>query len=589
MAFKIHILDPFRRTIEASSDERLSRVLVRAGIPLSLYCGGKGICGRCLVEVLEGRLPPRDEEETAVLSTRKAAPRFRLACLLPVQSDLAVKIPPEALWTDIPGLTEGILPSFDFDPAVKTFICRLDRDLDSSSLLEARGANLLKLPLDEEWHRNSWPVLREAVRSSGGAPGAYTATVFDERLLLNFAAGESADRACGLAVDLGTTTVAVELINLVEGRIVEKAVGLNRQARFGADLISRISHAVLDSSHAEDLKHAALETLSDLLTRVCEGSKTSPGAVYDIALAGNTAMNHLLLGRSVRSLATAPFNAEFLSLPPLEASRYGFKVQDHARLFISPNIGSYVGGDITAGLLATDFVRRAGNALFVDLGTNGEIVLKSGEKITAASTAAGPAFEGASLSCGMLAVPGAVDGVARDKGALSLSTIGNKPPAGICGTGYIDLLALFLREGLISRSGVITSRRDALPVAEGILISQKDIRSLQLAVAAIRTGIELLLALDGLRPSDLDVVFLAGAFGNTLNIENGRRIGLLPDVDPDRIRFVGNTSLAGARAMLLSRQARSEAVEISGRVGHVSLASDAAFQDTYIRCLVFPE
>jgi uncharacterized 2Fe-2S/4Fe-4S cluster protein (DUF4445 family) len=559
MPFTIRVLAPEPRTIEAPPGISLASALTGAGIPLNVYCGGRGACGRCWVEVLEGVLPPPADSESALLRARKAPRGVRLACMIEVQSDLALKMPAEALLGEIQGLSEGILPSLAFDPPVKRLLYNLAQGPAPSPLPESL------------------------------APGLYTATAFDGRELLDLASGEASQPLCGLAVDLGTTTVAVELVELGGGRILGKAVGLNRQARFGADLISRISHAVRDPDRAADLRLAALETIAGLQARVCKDARMPAGAIYDVVVAGNTVMNHLLLGRPVQSLAEAPFDAGFLGLPALGASASGFDVHRRAKLFISPNIGSYVGGDITAGLVATGMLGRAGNALFVDLGTNGEIVLKSGDGIRAASTAAGPAFEGAGLSCGALAVPGAIDKAAwSEGGGFSVSVIGGGAPAGICGTGYIDLLAHFLRRGLVSPSGLLSAPGGSVEVAPGVSIGQKDIRELQLAVAAVRTGIELLLRRAGLGPSDLDIVYLAGAFGSTLDAANARRIGLLPDVETARLRFVGNTSLAGARAMLLSRFARSAAAAVAERIEHVSLASDSAFQDTYIRSLAFP-
>jgi len=564
MSFKIRILAPGPRTFEAEAGLPLSTALIEAGFPLNAYCGGKGLCGRCLVEVIEGQpLPPGEAELALLTRAGRAAPGVRLACLLPVRCDLAVRIPPESLLGETQGLTEGLIPAFAFDPPVKRYA--LDAESGPSS-----------------------PPLPEVLRQAALTPGACHATVFEDGLLLEIASRESPGPPFGLAVDLGTTTVAAELIDLDRGRIAAKAVALNGQARFGADLIARIAHAVQAPGGAEALRRAALETLAALQARVCAEAGVAPDAVFDVVVAGNTVMNHLLLGRSVRSLAEAPFEASFLSLPPLEAAAHGLGVHRRARLFVAPNIGSYIGGDITAGLVATGLLGMKGNALFVDLGTNGEIVLKAGGSILAASTAAGPAFEGAGLSCGMLAVPGAVDGAVWSDGASVLSVIGGLPAAGICGTGYIDLLALFLRRGLVSPGGVLLAPGGAIAVAPGVSVSRKDVRELQLAVAAVRTGVALLLRRRGLAPSDLDAVILAGAFGSTLDVANGRRIGLLPEVDAARVRFAGNASLAGARAMLLSRSARVEAAAIAGRIEHVPLASDPAFQDTYIRSLAFP-
>jgi uncharacterized 2Fe-2S/4Fe-4S cluster protein (DUF4445 family) len=589
MAFKIRILSPPARTLEAEPGQSLSRALIRGGLPLNAYCGGRGLCGKCLVEIADGPLPPPLPEEAHLLERLGAAPRFRLACLFPVQGDLSVSIPPNALVSDIQGLTDGMLASFEFDPAVKLFRLEPGWTPLEAGLTEADAARVLKLPVDDAWRNESWPVLAEALRTRPAmAAHGLTAAVYDERTVLDAVPGGAPAVALGLAVDLGTTTVVVELVDLADGRILDRTIGLNGQARFGADVISRIYHACLGPAQAAELREAAVETLSVLVARLFAGAEASSRSIYDIAVAGNTAMNHLFLGRSVRSLAEAPFEADFSILPPLAALSCGLPVHPRARLFVSPNIASYVGGDITAGLLATGLLQEPGNRLFIDLGTNGEIVLKAGASVLTASTAAGPAFEGASLSCGMLAVPGAVDRAQGPGDPPLLSTIGNRPAVGICGTGYIDLLAHFLHRGLISRSGLIAGGRASLPVDRGLSVSQKDIRDLQLAVAAVRTGVELLLKRSGLRARDLDGIYLAGAFGNRLDLDSARAIGLLPEIGGGPVRFVGNTSLAGARAMLLSRSARAEAVRIAGRIIHVPLASDAAFQDTYIRSLIFP-
>lgn len=585
MPFRIRLLPPDSLTVEARRGQALSGALADAGLPLDLYCGSRGLCGRCLVEVVEGLLPAPDADEQALLHARGAPRGARLACRIEVESDLVLRIPPLARLAGIQGLTEGMIAPFPFDPPVKRLTFRLEGAEAAPPLLELRAAERLRLRLDDAARRDLGTVLRESV----SGPGIFSASVFDDGLLLDIRAAGRDGPAFGLAVDLGTTAVAVELIDLSHGRIAARALGLNRQARYGADLISRLAHAVQAPNGGEELRRAARETLSELMARACSQAGVSSDAVYDVVVSGNTVMNHLLLGRPVRSLAEAPFEPDFLSLAPLDARACGLDVQPRARLFISPNIGSYVGGDITSGLVAAGLLGRPGRALFIDLGTNGEIVLKAGDKVTAASTAAGPAFEGAGLSCGRLAVPGAVDGAAWSGASLSVSVIGGPPAAGICGTGYIDLLAGFLRGGLVSPRGALTGGAETLPVAPGVTVSRQDVRALQLAVAAVRTGVALLLRREGLGADDLDAVYLAGAFGSKLNAANARRIGLLPPVAADKVRFVGNTSLSGARAMLLSRAARSEAAAIAERVEHVPLASDASFQDTYIRSLAFPE
>jgi uncharacterized 2Fe-2S/4Fe-4S cluster protein (DUF4445 family) len=253
---------------------------------------------------------------------------------------------------------------------------------------------------------------------------------------------------------------------------------------------------------------------------------------------------------------------------------------------VAPNIKSFVGGDIAAGLAAIDLSQQKGDFLFIDLGTNGEIVLKRGRQFTATSTAAGPAFEGMNISHGMLAVPGAVYKAEYADG-LKLMTIGNRPALGICGTGLIDLVSLFLERGAISPQGHITGRENKIGVRPNLFLSQKDVREVQLAAAAIKTGIRLLLGLHKLAVADLDGIYVAGAFGNYLNIPNSMRLGLLPRLARKKIIFVGNSSLAGAKALLVSRRERIRCERLAQKIRHVSLAMDDAFQKTFIEALAF--
>jgi uncharacterized 2Fe-2S/4Fe-4S cluster protein (DUF4445 family) len=308
--------------------------------------------------------------------------------------------------------------------------------------------------------------------------------------------------------------------------------------------------------------------------------------VYEVVFAGNSPMNHFLLGIPVNSLALAPFSAAFQTLPELPAQQVGFRINANGKVYVSPNIKSFVGGDISAGLLALDWMAKKGNILFIDLGTNGEIVLKKGKRTVTTSTAAGPAFEGMNISSGMPAFPGAIYKADRKK-RLTLQTIGNTAPRGICGTGLIDLLAIFLHQGRISPKGVIQDKNKTISIAKNISLTQKDVREIQLAVAAIKSGTQMMLEINGLKKDDLDAVFIAGAFGNYLNIKNAMTLGLLPPIDPEKIFFIGNSSLAGARALLLSEHAKQKAEALVNDIRYVSLATNQKFQDTFIAALNF--
>lgn len=297
-------------------------------------------------------------------------------------------------------------------------------------------------------------------------------------------------------------------------------------------------------------------------------------------------MNHFLLGMPVKTLGVAPFHSVFTLLQELSSDDLGFKINPYGKAYIVPNIKSFVGGDISAGLIASDLPERKGNYLFIDLGTNGEIVLKTKEKFVATSTAAGPAFEGMNISCGMLAVKGAIH-KAEFKNKLVLHTIKNKPAIGICGSGLIDLTSIFLERGMITSKGKITNKTKKIQISDLIHLSQKDVRELQLAVAAIKSGIRMILLKNELKIAQLDGLFIAGAFGNYLNVKNTIKIGLLPQIDEAKIIFIGNASLAGAKALLLSSSARKKIESLVKEIQYFSLATDPLFQEYFVGALEF--
>jgi uncharacterized 2Fe-2S/4Fe-4S cluster protein (DUF4445 family) len=289
---------------------------------------------------------------------------------------------------------------------------------------------------------------------------------------------------------------------------------------------------------------------------------------------------------AVDSLALAPFHAVFSNLQALPAAEIGFTLHPHARVYIVPNIKSFVGGDITAGLVASDMATKAGHELFIDLGTNGEIVLKKGREFVATSTAAGPAFEGMNVSCGMLAVAGAIHRAEWVEGFKFL-TVDDLPPQGVCGTGLVDILAIALARGILGRDGRIAGHEKKIRLTDRLALTQQDVRDIQLAVAAVRTGVRLILRECRVSLADLDRILVAGAFGSSLDIGNGQALGLLPDVPERKIAFVGNASLAGARRLLLSRPDRAAAESLAARISHVSLATRPDFQDEFVRALEF--
>ncbi|MEE8377286.1 MAG: ASKHA domain-containing protein, partial [Candidatus Aminicenantaceae bacterium] len=285
--------------------------------------------------------------------------------------------------------------------------------------------------------------------------------------------------------------------------------------------------------------------------------------------------------------AQTPFNAMFTSLPELSAATHGFSIHPHGKLFIVPNIRSFVGGDISAGLIALNLLNKKGNHLFIDLGTNGEIVLKTDTGSVATSTAAGPAFEGMNISCGMLALPGAIYKI-ENTIPLKIETIQDQSALGLCGTGLIDAAAVALKQELLSHKGKILDESGKITLTKEISLTQKDIRELQLAVAAVRSGIRMIMEKKSLSLDLLDGIFIAGAFGNYLNIPNSIQIGLLPAIQEEKIHFVGNSSIAGAKALLISAPLRAEANALSKKIEFLSLATNVQFQEYFVDSLEFP-
>ncbi len=566
--------------LEALPGEVLADVLTRAGIPLSLYCRRRGICGKCLVRIKAGAVPPPDEREAALLKRTGRAEGERLACRLEVRSDLGVEIPETSLLKGAAILETGLALDVIPDPAVKAYSVSLPAGETGtgedvvSALAAALNRPEAVVPLE---------LLGELSRAAGG--GAVTAVLHDDREVLELVRGGRPVEPCGAAVDIGTSTVVVEVIELSSGRSLGRASAVNAQAAYGADVVSRITAAFQDPGKLKRLQRAIVDQVNGLIGEAAARGGAAAGDVYEVVAAGNTAMSHFFLGVDVDGLAVSPFRPVFSALPCLEAAAVGLRVHPRAKLYLAPNIRSFVGGDIAAGLAATGLSGRRGHQLFVDLGTNGEIVLKKRRELITTSTAAGPAFEGMSISCGMLAVPGAVSRVAWRDG-FAPDTIGGEAPRGVCGTGLLDAVALALRHGLVAADGRIASGR-GLELAPGVVLTQQDVREVQLAIAAVKAGTAALLRAFGLGASDLAGVVLAGAFGTSLDVSHALALGLLPPVPAARVAFVGNASLAGAKKLLLAAPERKAIETLVGTIRHVSLAADPRFQDDFVAGLAF--
>ncbi len=582
MAHKIEILS-HGRIIKAKEKEVLADAIHRAGIPLSLYCDKRGLCGKCFIEILRGPRPPLGEKEEFWVKQKTLGKNYRLACQYRVSKDLVINVP--ALFTSraapvLPAIPRSAFPP---DPAVKKYFLEVEApDIVSphslfDKLVENLGSRHLDIPVE---------VLNALGRTLAKGRHKVTVTVYREKEILAVEPGNTIDQNFGLAVDIGTTTLVMDLVDVNFGKTLDTVAALNNQVTRGADVISRIAYATLAPQNAVELRSVVLEALNGMIGRILAKNGLSPNSVYEVVVSANTTMNHLLLGIPVDTLAVAPYHAVFSRLPALSARQVGFDVHPQGKVYLAPNIKSFVGGDIASGLLAARVSSKRENFLFIDLGTNGEIVLKAGPKLLATSTAAGPAFEGMNISCGMPALPGAIYR-AEEGRTIKTYTLGNTPSRGVCGTGLIDLVALFLKRGLISPRGTIRGSAKKIRVKRNIVFTQEDIRQMQLACAAIKTGIRMMLKANHLAERDLHGIYIAGAFGNYLNIKNSMAIGLLPRVEERKLAFIGNSSLAGARLLLISAPERERIESLTQKVEYVSLAANHKFQEHFIKALQF--
>jgi len=418
----------------------------------------------------------------------------------------------------------------------------------------------------------------------------------------------------GVALDLGTTTVAGALFDLHTGLERASHAVMNRQIQLGDDVISRIAAVRDHAPNLRRLQSLAVATVNEVLLALCDACDEEPASIRKLTVAGNTTMQQLLLGLDPSPLGESPFRPAFTEAQTVSAARLGLRVHADATLTVFPQIGGFVGGDTVAGLLAAHFDTLAAPTLLVDIGTNGEIALLDNGQITAASTAAGPAFEGARIRQGMRATRGAIDQVWLQNGDLHCHVIGEAAACGLCGSALVDAAAVLLQLGLIDATGVLAlpeprppELSDALARrllsgpegsafvlaydasgAPSVRLTQQDVRELQLAAGAIRAGIAALLRRANRTPRDLDAILLAGGFGNYIRRENALRIGLLPPVHYLSIRFIGNASLTGAKRALLAQGELARAQALRARTTHVELASEPGFADLFMDSMMFP-
>jgi len=598
---------------EAHAGEKLMDAAARAGVLIDGNCGSTGKCGKCRVKVAEGGTSSPDREETAALSAQELRDGYRLACRLRVTDDLVVEVP--RINTARTRKTRMmIMPeTVELDPGMRRHFLHI-----APAVLEEQKADIDRILLQLPGEGISADM--EAVRSIPAAlhdgDHTITATVSGGEIIA-IEAGDCTDANYGVAFDIGTTTVVGMLFDLTNGRLLDVSARTNPQNTFGADVISRIHSIVRDPSNLPVLTNRIRECLNEILQDLAEGGGVDPMDIRDMTVVGNTTMSHLFLGVDPGQMARSPFVPVFTMAPGIRAKDLGINIWPTARVHLLPNIAGHVGSDITAAVLATGIAGSGSCRMLVDVGTNGEIALSCGGRMAACSTAAGPAFEGASIYQGMRASAGAIEGVKLSGGGVELDVIDSERPVGICGSGLIDAVAQLLNAGLIDQKGRLSDRNTAeaagipgilcerLRDGEGgrefvlwqgdgdeeydVVITQKDIREVQLAKGAIYAGATLLLKELGAAAESLDGIIIAGAFGNYIKKESAMRIGMFPPIDEDRIIQAGNAAGTGACLALLSKRQLEGAHGLAKMIEHVELGAHADFQAEFMKAMYFPE
>ncbi len=570
------------------------------GIAIDSTCGGHGTCKKCKIRIVGGSVPASPLDARA-FSPDELRAGWRLACRAQATGDLQVEVPP--LVTRPKAATVGVGRQVILRPAAqKRYLELAEPSLsDQRTDLERVLADLddLELRVDLQVLRSIGSVLR-------AADYRVTAVIVDD-VLIDVQAGDTTARLYGIAFDLGTTTVVATLLDLSTGTPLAVASMLNKQQPFGADVITRISAIMMQPGAMDTLARLAHETLAELTADVCGQAGVDPREVCEVALAGNATMTHIALGIDPEPLGVAPFIMAAHQLPEvLAAADLDLPAHPRARAFMFPAFGAYVGGDITAGLLASGMDRDSRTRLFVDIGTNCEIVLGNRDWLLATAAPAG----------GMRAADGAIEVVSMTPDGLDLRVIGDAEPAGLCGSGLVDAVASLVSVGLLDRSGRFAGEEHAPALAPGlagrlttlgaervfvlhwlgepgdvarsIYLSQRDVRELQFAKAAIATGWNILLEEAGLAPGDIQQVLLAGSFGSYLSPANAIRLGLVPPLPAARVVSAGNVAGEGAKMVLLSVRERAGALALQEEVRYVELSDRSDFNDAFVDQLQFP-
>lgn len=614
------------KTIEVPPGTELLEAARAADIEIDAPCGGKGACGKCIAHIKNGGV---DSDSLGRLSAEKVNDGYVLACRCKIKNTPVTVDIPESLgkengrFIDESDETHRIRDCFIKDhhtpqslsgkvflqvpqPRLQDGLSDIDRI--ARAFRQIHNSDILF----------SLPALRQTASALREQNGAVTLSIssmphpggdfsFPPQVVA-VEPGDTRSRHFGIAVDIGTTTVAVQLVDLTGGKVMTTRTAYNDQLSCGLDVISRINYA-LKPHRLDELRSRVIKTINRLIHQLCREHQLQPPEILDAVIAGNTTMIHLFLGMDPEYIRLEPYTPTVMNTPPLTAGQTGIDIHPQSYLYICPSVGSYVGGDITSGLLCTKICKGEDIHLFIDIGTNGELVIGNHDFLVTCACSAGPAFEGGGIDHGMRAADGAIDNVEinPDTGEPQYRAIGSAKPKGICGSGMISLLANLFRTGWLDAAGKLNREKvspnieingrnacyivvqaDETATGQPITVNERDIENIIRAKAAIYSAAALMLEQLGLDFDSLANIYIAGGFGRFLNIENAITLGLLPDVPREKFHYIGNSSLTGAYLTLVSQEHRQKQIELTNRMTYMELSTEPSYMHQYTGALFIP-
>ena len=591
-------VQPSGKVYEYEAGGSLLEILLAQNIFVDNPCNGKGVCGKCRVRIVSGELTEPNETERKLLKEEELASGVRLSCLVKPEGDLVVELMQKERKHEV--LTSGYVPEFAFDVDIKKQVI----DIHKPTLED-------QTPFEDQIKAQVGRELNfDGLKASKFIPGT-TTVVLHGNDVIQVEPGDTTGVLYGVAIDIGTTTVVCTLIDMLTGKELANASMINAQKHFGLDVLTRITYEL---EHPEDgvekLQKAIVDSINDMIADICRQAGIRKEDIYEISVGANCTMMHMLLGVDATPIGKAPYAPMFVRAKDIKAKEIDIQAAEGARLYCLPSVSAYIGADIVAGAYVCQLKEEEGNVLFIDIGTNGEIVLSNKGRLLCCSCAAGPALEGMNISSGMRAAEGAIEDVEITEEGIKLKVIGNEEPIGICGSGILAVVKELLRVGLVRKEGAFIKlkqldendyrykmlqtngiKREFIMTEkpEKLLITQGDVRQVQLAKGAILSGFIALLNKAGIQMEDLDKVMIAGQFGAHLPADSLVGTGILPKEVKDKLVYVGNSSKTGAYMALMSAKVKREMEDLAGYMDYMELGATKGYERLFSDCLIFPD